>query len=84
MNHKEYIEFHDKFTNENKFEFSHGIYLYRDFVRNRPVNSNVLKEFTKLVKATPGVERVFNYLLEKNKDSSVTISAINLLQENIA
>ena len=45
MNHSQYIEFHDKFTEENQFEFSHGIYLFRDFVRNRPVKLSILNEF---------------------------------------
>lgn len=83
MNHKSYIEFHDKFTKENLFEFSHGITLYRNLVRKRPVNNSLLKEFTELVKVTPGVGVVLNYLLEKNKGSSITTSAIKLIQENI-
>ncbi|MDK7376110.1 hypothetical protein QP519_11260 [Weeksella virosa] len=83
MNNRSYIEFHDKFTKENQFEFSQGIYLFRDYVRNRPVNINLLEEFTELLKTTPGIERVLNYLLEKNKNSSVTVSAIKLIQKNI-
>lgn len=83
MNHFQYIEFHDKFTKENQFEFSHGIYLLRDYVRKRPVNDCLLQEFITLVKVTSGIGVVLNYLLAKNKDSSVTFSAIKLLQENI-
>ena len=83
MNNRSYIEFHDKFTKENQFEFSHGIYLFRDYVRKRPVNSYLLQEFTTLIKVTPGAERALNYLLDKNKNSSVTVSAIELLQENL-
>ncbi|ADX66990.1 Uncharacterised protein [Weeksella virosa] len=83
MNNRIYREFHDKFTKENQFEFSQGIYLFRDYVRNRPVSICLLQEFTTLVRSTPGIERVLNYLLEKNKNSSVTVSAIKLIQENI-
>lgn len=83
MNHKKYIEFHDKFTKENQFEFSHGIYLLRDLVRNRPVSQILISDFFYICKRASGIEDVLKYLLDKNKNSLVTVSAIELLQENI-
>lgn len=67
MNHKQYKDFHEKFTRENQFEFSYGIYLARDFVRGREVNNKILKDFFRLLKITLGVKLILNYLLNKNK-----------------
>lgn len=83
MNHSQYIEFHDKFTEENKFEFSYGIYLFRDFVRNRPVKLSILNEFITILKKTECIHLVLDYLLIKNNSSYVTTSAIELIKNKL-
>ena len=83
MNNREYIEFHDKFTKENHFEFSYGIYLFRDFVRNRPVKLSILNEFINILKKTEGIYLVLDYLFIKNNYSNVTTSAIELIQKKL-
>lgn len=83
MNHSQYIEFHDKFTEENQFEFSYGIYLFRDFVRNRLVKLSILNEFINILKKTEGIHLVLDYLFIKNNSSNVTICAIKLIQNKL-
>ena len=83
MNHEEYINFHNKFTNENYFEFSFGIYLSRDYVRKKEININNLNEFITLLKKTPEAINVLNYLLNKNITSKTTTKAIEFLKNNI-
>ena len=82
MNHKEYIEFHDKFTKENKFEFSHGIYLARDFIRNR-IELDNLKYFINLIKKELKILEVLEYLKKKNIESNTTCNAVDFLKSKI-
>ena len=82
MNHKQYIKFHDKFTQENKFEFSHGIYMARDFVRNRIKLDNI-KYFISLIKNESEIFEVLEYLKNKNIESITTCNAIDFLKGKI-
>lgn len=83
MNHLQYKDFHVKFTRENQFEFSYGIYLARDFIRNREINNKIFKEFLELLKSTPEVKLVLDYLKKKNINSNVTQKAINYIIINL-
>ncbi|MCT4151309.1 hypothetical protein HZP59_08695 [Elizabethkingia anophelis] len=83
MKYKQYKDFHDKFTHENQFEFSYGIYLARDFVRNREINIKILNEFFELLKTTPEINLVLDYLKTKNINSKVTQKAINYIITNL-
>ena len=82
MNHREYIEFHDKFTKENQFEFSHGIYLARDFIRNRIELAN-LKHFINLIEKELKILEVLEYLQKKNIESKTTCNAIDFLKSKL-
>ena len=82
MNHKQYIEFHDKFTQEKNFEFSHGIYMTRDFVRNRIKLDNI-KYFISLIKNESEILEVLEYLKNKNIESNTTCNAIDFLKSKL-
>lgn len=83
MNHLEYKDFHEKFTRENQFEFSYGIYLARDIVRNREINIKNFKEFLSLLKATSETKSVLAYLKLNNKNSPITQKAIKYIEINL-
>ena len=83
MNYKEYIEFHDKFTKENDFEFSHGIYIVRDLVRSREVNIKLVNIFIEYCKLTIDIEKALDYILSQNNSSFVTKKAINYILKNL-
>ena len=82
MNHKEYIEFHDKFTKENQFEFSHGIYIARDFIRNR-IKLDNLNHFISLIQNELEILEVLEYLQNKNIESNTTCNAIDFLKSKL-
>ena len=82
MNHKQYIGFHDKFTQENKFEFSHGIYMARDLVRNR-IKLDNLKYFISLIKKESDILEVLEYIKNKNIESKTTCNAIDFLKSKL-
>ena len=82
MNHKEYIEFHDKFTKENQYEFSYGIYLARDFIRNR-IELDNLKHFINLIENELKILEVLEYLKNKNIESITTCNAIDFLKSKL-
>ena len=81
MTNKEYITFHDNFTKENNFEFSHGIYLIRDLLRGRETNKDNITIYLNLLKKTNDIDDVLNYLASKN-NSELNIKTLNYIKNN--